>query len=209
MSSSKQSGFTHESARNESIEWYTPPVVFDMLGHDVLFDLDPCSSEGGVGSVVPANHRFDIHTDGLAQDWSEYGTVFMNPPYNREVVKWMAKLQEHGDGIALVFSRTDTKWFQKAMETAECILFIRGRIRFIDGRTGEPAKSGAGAPSCFVAFGQAGADILRAAVQRDPSVGFLAELRLEPDYVTRSVPVEEGGDESWLNNLKKVIFPKR
>ena len=25
-------GFTHESARNESVEWYTPPELFDALG---------------------------------------------------------------------------------------------------------------------------------------------------------------------------------
>jgi len=41
MSNQKRIGFTHESARNESVDWYTPPELFDALG--LTFDLDPCS----------------------------------------------------------------------------------------------------------------------------------------------------------------------
>ena len=32
MSNQKRIGFTHESARNESVDWYTPPELFDALG---------------------------------------------------------------------------------------------------------------------------------------------------------------------------------
>ena len=35
------SGFVHEAAVGNSVEWYTPKSVFDALG--VGFDLDVCS----------------------------------------------------------------------------------------------------------------------------------------------------------------------
>lgn len=67
------SGFTHESTHNESIEWYTPPEIFDSLGLE--FDLDPCSPGEGK-SFVPAKNLYTAEDDGLTSPWS--GTVFMN-----------------------------------------------------------------------------------------------------------------------------------
>lgn len=37
----QRKGFTHESAYNESKEWYTPPEIFNALG--IKFDVDPAS----------------------------------------------------------------------------------------------------------------------------------------------------------------------
>jgi hypothetical protein len=44
-------GFTHESQNNVSVEWYTPPWVFQKLG--VEFDLDPCQPPEGI-KWIPA-----------------------------------------------------------------------------------------------------------------------------------------------------------
>lgn len=141
-------GFTHESVVNESIEWYTPPEIFEAL--DLTFDLDPCSPGEGK-SFVPAKRHYTIVDDGLVSPWE--GTVFMNPPYGNATQIWMKKFVEHGDGIALVFARTDVKWFQDNANEFDAVCFVSGRIRFykgsIDQRGGTP-----GAGSMLIALGE-------------------------------------------------------
>lgn len=144
-----QSGFTHESAINRSIEWYTPPEIFTALG--VEFDLDPCSPGPGL-SFVPARRHLTEADDGLASNWGEDEFVFVNPPYGRATGSWMRKLAEHNNGIGLVFSRTDTGWFQDVAHRARVVCFISGRVRFFQGsldvRGGTP-----GAGSLLIGFG--------------------------------------------------------
>ena len=148
-------GFTHESPRNESVEWYTPPEIFEAL--DTTFDLDPCSPGEGL-SFVPAKTHLTIVDDGLTTDWG--GRVFMNPPYGRETKHWIDKFVEHGNGIALVFARTDVAWFQDNAKHFDGILFISGRVRFYQGskdiRGGTP-----GAGSMLVACGEENAKLLQ------------------------------------------------
>lgn len=148
-------GFAHESTRNESIEWYTPPSVFDALG--LSFDLDPCSP--GVGrSHVPARKHYTIHDDGLNSPWE--GTAFVNPPYGSETQHWMRKLADHGDGIALVFARTDVKWFHEVAPKTSLICFVSGRIKFYKGNTVDQGGT-PGAGSMLIAFGPRAADAVR------------------------------------------------
>jgi len=141
------SGFTHDrrTARS-SDEWYTPQSVFDALG--LNFDLDPAAPPGGV-PWVPAARHFSQREDGLTQPWR--GRVWMNPPYGRGTRRWLAKLTDHGDGLALVFARTDTAWFQQIAHNATALCFVGGRLRFHrpDGEPGDTAPS----PSLLVAFG--------------------------------------------------------
>lgn len=129
-----------------SDEWYTPPEVFEALG--LRFNLDPAAPPGGV-PWVPARRSFSIAEDGLAQDWR--GRVWLNPPYGRATADWLARLAAHGDGLALVFARTDTHWFQRFASEATALCFIGGRLRFRrpDGSVGDTAPS----PSLLVAFG--------------------------------------------------------
>lgn len=140
-------GFTHESTTNESIEWYTPPEIFHAL--NLTFDLDPCSPGEGK-SFVPARRHYTATDDGLNLPW--HGTVFMNPPYGAHTPAWMRKLAHHGDGIALVFARTDVRWFQHTAGTADAVCFISSRVKFYKGNTrtrgGTP-----GAGSALIAYG--------------------------------------------------------
>lgn len=142
-----RTGFSHESTHNESVEWYTPPGIFEALG--LTFDLDPCSPGAGK-SFVPAGRHYTIEDDGLTSPW--FGTVFVNPPYGSQTQVWMRKLAEYGNGIALVFSRTDVKWFQEVCPQADLICFVSGRIRFYKGNTRDQAGT-PGSGSMLIAFG--------------------------------------------------------
>lgn len=131
----------------ETNEWYTPPRIFHALG--ITFDLDPCSPPGGL-HWVPAARSYTYLDDGLAQPWE--GRVWLNPPYGPHVLDWLSKLADHGDGIALVFARTDVRWFQQLAPRADVLCLISGRIRFV-APYGRPEKAAAAAPSCLLAFG--------------------------------------------------------
>jgi len=160
-------GFTHESAHNESKEWYTPQFIFDALG--IEFDLDPCSPGKEIVPWIPARHHLTIEEDGLTAVWE--GNVFMNPPYGTDTPKWFKKLAEHGNGIGLVFARTDTQWFQNFVPLADGICFIRGRVSFISAKyAGVYARGhifvprgGCGAASMLIAFGEQNNEALRKA----------------------------------------------
>lgn len=149
-------GFTHESTYNESKEWYTPRFIFDALG--IEFDLDPCSPGKDIAPWIPAKKHLTIYENGLITPWN--GVVFMNPPYGMDTPKWFRRLALHGNGIGLVFARTDTKWFHEYMPLASALCFIKGRVQFIRAdeansyATGKyNPKGGCGAASILVAFG--------------------------------------------------------
>ena len=73
----------------------------------------------------------------------------MNPPYGREIIKWMEKAyMESLKGtlvVCLVPSRTDTKWWHE-YATKGKITFIRGRLKF------GGQKNSAPFPSAVVVF---------------------------------------------------------
>jgi hypothetical protein len=158
---------SHQRAIGATDEWLTPPSLVKALG---TFDLDPCSP---VDRPWPtAERHLTIDDDGLQCDWS--GRIWLNPPYGQETGKWLAKLARHGDGIALIFARTETEMFFKwGWERAHAMLFLRGRISFhkIDGTI----RGNAGAPSVLIAYGSENAERLRAS----GIVGQFVQLRSE------------------------------
>ena len=126
--------------------WLTPPEMVAALGQ---FDLDPCSEPNMPWKI--ANRFYTEKDDGLSLEWS--GRVFMNPPYGPKLEPFLKKLADHGDGIALVFARTETKaFFNQVWPRADAIMFLKGRVRFYrpDGTQGQSS----GSPSCLVAYGE-------------------------------------------------------
>ena len=117
----------HFSSKTD--EHYTPRVVLDCVEKLFTVDLDPCA---GSGDLVDAQRRFTKEQDGLQHAWE--GTVYMNPPYGRMIGRWVDKLLfEYTQGnvleaVALLPSRTDTKWFKSLKKYPHC--FIWGRLRF-------------------------------------------------------------------------------
>lgn len=137
---------TSFETKDNKDEWLTPPYIFEALGE---FDLDPCAPVNPPWKIAKTN--FNIHDDGLSRTWYNWGMVWCNPPYGKETAKWLAKMDAHNNGIALIFARTDTIMFHEYVFNADAILFLKGRLSFytVDGKKGGTA----GAPSCLVAYG--------------------------------------------------------
>ena len=70
---------------SNTCEWATPQWLFDELHKEFNFELDVCANE--------SNHKcskyFDVNLNGLEQDWT--GICYMNPPYGRQIGKWVEK----------------------------------------------------------------------------------------------------------------------
>jgi len=140
-------------------EWLTPPSIIEALGS---FDLDPCAPVKRPWDT--AKRHLTMEDDGLNHPWS--GRVWLNPPYGKETGKWLEKLADHGNGIALIFSRTETTMFHDYVwSRATSLLFLRGRIHFhhVDGTR---AAANAGAPSVLIAYGDNNAVALAKAMNQ-------------------------------------------
>ena len=127
-------------------DWATPQHIFDTLDRQFHFTLDPCAT--------PENAKCKLYytkqENGLAQSWVGH-SVFMNPPYGREIGDWVRKAWLSGEKpgtvvVCLLPARTDTKWFHKYCVNGT-IWFIRGRLKF------GGAKNSAPFPSMIVIFG--------------------------------------------------------
>ena len=78
--------------------------------------------------------------------------VWLNPPYGKQTPQWLAKMHTHRNGIALLFARTDCAWFHDYVAKADAILFLKGRVKFVDG-LGVSGGNGAGSGSMLIAWG--------------------------------------------------------
>lgn len=122
-------------------DWTTPPDFFQQLNNEFHFTLDAASSE--------ENHLcknyFTIETDGLSQDWGGH-RVFCNPPYGRQIEKWVQKAWEEAKKpnttiVMLLPARTDTKWFHNYIYQQTKIRFIKGRLKFGGAKNSAPFPS--------------------------------------------------------------------
>jgi hypothetical protein len=88
--------------------------------------------------------------------------VWLNPPYGPHTETWLRRLAAHGNGIALVFARTETRWWHETVGCADAVCFIAGRLTFVDHHR-QPGKFNSGAPSALVAYGTECAEAVAAA----------------------------------------------
>ena len=125
-------------------EWATPQVLFDTLNATFHFTLDPCAT--------PENAKcakfYTKEQDGLKQDWGGE-VIWCNPPYGREIGKWIQKCAEHrGVAVMLIPARTDTRWWHSYIDKNPDAhaYFIKGRLKFGN------AKNCAPFPSAIVVY---------------------------------------------------------
>lgn len=138
-------------------DWITPPYILEQLGY---FDLDPCTSHFQSGFYAETNYTID--DDGLNKDW--FGRVWCNPPYGKKASSFIRKLAKHGNGIALIFARMDTKlWHECIFKEADAIFVFKGRLKFwqFDENLNKLVEGDcAGACSCLLAFGKENIDAI-------------------------------------------------
>lgn len=153
------SGAINVSTSDEAQEWETPPYLFELIvkTYNVNLILDPCATD--------ENHKcgcwFTKKENGLTRNW--FGNSFVNPPYV-DVKIWIEKCyNEHIKNnitvVALVFSKTDTKWWHEFVEGKAEYHFIKGRVPFFkdgkqyyytDKKSGKPIKGMAHQPSVII-----------------------------------------------------------
>ncbi|HYE67740.1 MAG TPA: DNA N-6-adenine-methyltransferase [Anaerovoracaceae bacterium] len=117
--------------------WATPQAFFDELDKKYDFDIDVCAED----HTAKCATYWTILDDCLSIDWKSYGdlhfdaspTCYMNPPYGREIGKFIKKAYEESikgcEVICLLPARTDTKWFHEYCTKGE-ITFLKGRLIF-------------------------------------------------------------------------------
>lgn len=115
---------------SQRMDWPTPRDTFATLHREFDFTVDACASPDN--ACIP---RYWTEGDeGLMQPW--HGErVWMNPPYGRQLGRWMEKAWTEAEVaeliVALVPSRTDTRWWHDYAMRASEIRFVAGRLRFM------------------------------------------------------------------------------
>ena len=109
-------------------EWETPWDFFRELDREFHFTLDVCATEENRKCIS----YFDKGTDGLTQEWT--GVCWLNPPYGREIGKWIEKAYRSSlkgaTVVCLIPSRTDTRYWHDYVMKASEIRYVKGRLYF-------------------------------------------------------------------------------
>ena len=122
---------------SDDMAWETPENWFNYLNLEFKFTLDPCC----VAETAKCKNYFTPDDDGLAKSWEDE-RVFMNPPYGREIPKWMKKAHDEArDNGALVVcfvpARVDTEWWHRYATKGE-VRFPKGRVKFVGAEASAP-----------------------------------------------------------------------
>jgi len=139
---------------SEKNYWETPQDFFEDLNKNYDFSFDLAASKDN----AKCDNFFCEEDDSLTKDWHELkGNLFLNPPYGRELKKWVKKAYEESlkktDGciVLLIPARTDTSYWHDFIFGKAQIKFLRGRLKFeLNGE----AKDSAPFPSAIVIYGK-------------------------------------------------------
>jgi hypothetical protein len=143
----------HKSTGND---WLSPPDLVRFLGP---FDLDPAASYRQPWRTAAT--QWTAHDDGLSRQW--FGLVWLNAPYGKHLYHWLARLADHGSGLALLYARTDTRGFHAHVwGRATAVFFFAGRLHFHEPVTGDtsPHKN-CGGPMVLACYGAAAVERAR------------------------------------------------
>lgn len=108
----------------------TPASVYAPLDREFRFELDVCADE--INHKTPA--YFTEAQNGLKQVWAPR-RCWMNPPYGRDIIRWVRKAymesQEGALVVGLLPASTDTMWWHEWVQGKAEVRFVRGRITFV------------------------------------------------------------------------------
>lgn len=130
---------------SKTAEWSTPQDLYDRLDALYHFELDTAATQEN----AKCERYYTADDNGLLQPWD--GVVWCNPPYGREIPRWVRKgyeeAQKPGTTVVMLLpARTDTAWFHDYCKKGD-VTFLRGRLKF------GGSKSNAPFPSMIVKFG--------------------------------------------------------
>jgi phage N-6-adenine-methyltransferase len=125
--------------RHKADEWETPASLFAELDREFCFTLDL--------AALPHNAKCPrYYTPGmnsLKRMWG--GTCFLNPPYGKELGRWVRKAHESALCgaviVCLLPARTDTAWFHAYVLPYAELRFLKGRLQFKGIGTSAPFPS--------------------------------------------------------------------
>lgn len=137
--------------------WATPQDFYNSLNAKFKFQTDVCA----IAENAKCDNYYSPEQNGLEQDWK--GTCWMNPPYGREISRWMEKAyvsaKDNGATVVcLVPARVDTKWWHNFSAKGE-VSFLKGRLKFGDSKNSAPF------PSAVVVFRPTVKDALADSIQ--------------------------------------------
>jgi len=129
---------------SNSSEWETPNSLFANLDEEFHFDMDVCAT---AENAKCANYISPAQ-DAFKREW--LGTCYMNPPYGRQIKRWVQRAYEQAQKgnctiVCLLPARTDTRWWWDYVRHGE-VRFLKGRLKFNDGDGSAPF------PSAIVVF---------------------------------------------------------
>lgn len=145
-----------------SDEWATPKAFFDSLSTEFDFCVDlaatrenrKCPLYVGPDNQLGGNWRdyLTFPVNALLTGLSDDAAAWMNPPYS-QCRAFMAKAAADAKAgctiVALVPSRTDTRWWHEHVWNAATrgyragveVRFIKGRLKFGEGKNSAPFPS--------------------------------------------------------------------
>jgi len=118
----------------KSIEWETPPEVFNPINDEFHFTLDVAANSEN----AKCSKYYTKHDDGMKQNWT--GEIcWCNPPFGRDVPKWCEKaLHEKTNGattVLIIPCKTNTNWWHELVIPHAEVRFLRGRVKFLKDKT--------------------------------------------------------------------------
>jgi phage N-6-adenine-methyltransferase len=129
--------------KSDTVEYETPKELFEPLKKEFNIEFDVCAS----ATNAKCERYWTKEENALEKKWE--GVCWMNPPYGRDLKKWVRKAYESSlNGatvVCLLPVRSNTNWWHDYVMKGE-IRFIRGRVRF------EGHKKGMWLPLCVVIF---------------------------------------------------------
>ena len=153
------------SSVSSNKDYNTPPkyleVVREFIGGRI--SLDPCSNES---SMVDADTEWYLPDhDGLRNEWKDFGSIFVNPPYGKDsergtsIRDWCRKCAEtseanHSSHIFLLIPvATNTRhWKESIFPWAQDICFLSDtRVKFWE--NGMENDKGSPMACCIVHYG--------------------------------------------------------
>lgn len=122
-------GIEKNAFKSKSTEYETPDDIFKPLQKEFNIILDVCAT----GKNKKCNKYYDIDIAAFKQDWYKIGNAWMNPPFGKNLKKWVEKAyKESQKGIVVVCLlpvRSNTNWWHEYCMKGE-IRFLRGEIKF-------------------------------------------------------------------------------